>query len=148
MKKGFILLLVVALGATAFVSKQKHSEAVKLYSGQGIEFVGMDFNSALAEAKKTNKLIFIDAYTSWCGPCKKMAATAFMDQNVSNVFNSKFINLKVEMEKSVDGPEIAKRYGVKAYPTLLFINGDGKLVKSVVGYQTPEQLLAVGKSLQ
>jgi thiol:disulfide interchange protein len=101
----------------------------------------------MKEAKKTGKIIFIDAYTEWCGPCKKMAATSFMDSKVASTFNSKFINLKIEMEKNADGPDVARMYGVKAYPTLIFIDGDGKLKKSVIGFQTADQLLAIGKAL-
>ena len=96
---------------------------------------------------KRMKLIFLDAYTDWCGPCKKMSAHTFTDANVAKLFNSKFINLKIEMEKNPIGPEIARKYSVRAYPSLLFIDGDGKIVKYVVGYQTPDQLIAIGKSL-
>ena len=145
MKKLFGFLLVVGLISTAFVSKEKESS--KFIMKEGIEFKRSSFEDALKEAQKTGKLVFIDAYTDWCGPCKKMAATSFMDEEVAKLYNSKFINLKVEMEKSADGPLIAQKYSVSAYPSLLFINGSGKVVKYSVGYQTAEQLLAIGKSL-
>ena len=148
MKKLFGFLLAVGLISAAFVSKEnKNASAYGANSAGGIEFGGNTLADAMAAAKKSGKIIFIDAYTDWCGPCKKMAATSFQDAAVAELFNSKFVNLKVEMEKSVDGPTIAKTYRVAAYPTLLFINGDGKLVKSVVGFQTADQLLAIGKSL-
>ena len=115
--------------------------------GAGIKFRGMSLEEAKKEAKSTGKIIFIDAYTDWCGPCKKMAATTFTDEKVGEVFNSKFINIKIEMEKSEDGPAVARAYGVRAYPTLLFIDGSGMLKKQVVGLQTPEQLIAVAKSI-
>lgn len=149
MKKLIIGLVVIAAATSAFVvpsAKNEVSTETKRVASE-IEFVALTYAQAIAKAKETGKLVFIDAYTSWCGPCKRMAATGFKEQNVADLFNSKFINLKVEMEKSEDGPQIAQMFGVRAYPTLLFVNGDGKLVKSVVGYQTGPQLLGIGKSL-
>ena len=148
MKGLFILAIVIGAITMAFVSgKTTEKEQNSFMQGNGIEFQSLDYEAAIIKAKTTGKLVFIDSYTEWCGPCKKMAATAFKDENVAKVFNPKFINIKIEMERSVDGPQVAKMFGVRAYPTLLFVNGDGKLVKSIVGYQTPEQLLAIGKSM-
>lgn len=138
-----VLLLVIGAISTAFVS-QKTSPNLQ---GGGIKFEGMTLEQAKAEAKASGKIIFIDAYTDWCGPCKLMSNKTFTDEKVGEFFNSKFINLKIEMEKSDDGPAVARTYGVKAYPTLLFIDATGKLRKSVIGFQTAEQLLAVAKSL-
>lgn len=149
MKKLFVLLVAISAISTAFVkqdSSNSQSES-SLLNGSGIKFRGMTLDEAKKEAKASGKIIFIDAYTDWCGPCKKMAATAFVDEKVADLFNSKFINLKIEMEKSEDGPTVARMYKVNAYPTLLFIDGSGSLKKSQVGFQTPEQLLALGKSI-
>jgi thioredoxin 1 len=146
MKKLFGFLLVVGALTTAFVTKEAQKEVVMSLDG-GIQFEKKSLEEAMKQAKKENKLIFIDAYTEWCGPCKKMAATSFQDPQVAEYFNGKFINLKIEMEKSADGPTVAKAYRVAAYPTLLFINGDGQLVKSVIGFQTADQLSAIAKSL-
>jgi thioredoxin 1 len=146
MKKLFGFLLVAGMISTAFVSKPE-VRSPKMVVKEGIDFKSKTFEDALKEAQKSGKLIFIDAYTEWCGPCKKMAATSFMEPEVATLFNAKFINLKIEMEKSADGPMIAQKYSVRAYPSLLFINGDGKVVKYAVGYQTAEQLVALGKSL-
>ena len=76
-----------------------------------------------------------------------MARTSFVDARVGKLFNEKFINLKIEMEKNADGPNIAKSYRVNAYPTLIFVDENGKLVKSVVGLQSADDLLAIANSL-
>lgn len=112
----------------------------------GIEFRHISLEEAQQEAKKSNKLIFIDAYVSWCGPCKKMAATSFKDAAVGGIYNKQFINLKIDCEKDADGIEISRRYKISAYPTLLFIDATGKLKKQVLGYQTAERLLFLANS--
>ncbi|MEG2555305.1 MAG: thioredoxin family protein [Odoribacter sp.] len=105
-------------------------EALK--KAEGITFTAGSWEQALEKAKQENKLIFMDCYTSWCGPCKKMAKTVFTDPEVAAFFNEKFVNVKVDMEKG-EGKELKDRYAVSAYPTLNFIGADGKMVHCVVG---------------
>jgi thiol:disulfide interchange protein len=107
----------------------------------GIIFSDLSFCAALKEAKKKNKLIFVDAYTVWCGPCKMLSKNTFPNASVGTYFNDKFINLKIEIEKHPYGRTFQSKYGVSAYPTMLWIDGDGLVVKKIVGYHTPEQLL-------
>lgn len=145
--KKIIFLLALGFISFSFMNERAEKNSTAVVADGGIKFEQMSLEEAMKLAKSSGKTIFIDAYTEWCGPCKRMAATTFMDEGVAKLFNSKFINLKIEMEKSADGPNVAKMYGVRAYPTLLFIDGEGKLKKSVVGLQSAEQLLAVGKSL-
>jgi thiol-disulfide isomerase/thioredoxin len=99
---------------------------------QGIEFFHGTFAEALVKAKTENKLIFMDAFAEWCGPCKRMAATVFVDEKVGKFMNSNFICLKKDMEKD-EGPELSRKFDVSAYPTLLFLNAEGKLVQRNVG---------------
>ncbi|WP_430809676.1 MULTISPECIES: thioredoxin family protein [unclassified Carboxylicivirga] len=109
---------------------------------QGINFEHITFEEALVKAKKENKLIFIDFYTVWCAPCKMLAKTVFPDSKVGELFNKEFINLKLDAEK--EGREIAKNYKVDAYPTLLFVNGDGDMLYRKVGGINIDQFLAMG----
>jgi thioredoxin-related protein len=112
---------------------------------QGIIFEeGKTFEQLLARAKKENKIIFMDCYTTWCGPCKRLAAEVFPREEVGNYFNSKFINAKFDMEKG-EGVLIAAEFGVRAYPTLLWIDGNKKVVNRVVGLVDPQTLLAAAK---
>ena len=112
----------------------------------GIEFKGMTVAEAKVLASQSNKLIFIDCYTDWCGPCKSMAATTFVDPEVGQLFNDNFINLKVEMEKNADGPALAAQYKVRVYPTLIIIDSEGNLVKKVEGLQRKDGMIMFGKS--
>lgn len=112
---------------------------------QGIEFLEGDWKAALAEAKKERKLIFVDAYAAWCGPCKRMAATVFTQKEAGDFFNQKFINFKIDMEKG-EGPSFGQKYPVRAYPTLMFIDYDGQLVHQKVGAQSLTNLISLGET--
>jgi thiol:disulfide interchange protein len=106
-----------------------------------ISFKEADWKSQLATAKKDNKIIFFDAYTSWCGPCKMMAKDIFTRDSVADLFNQTFLNVKYDMEKG-EGPELQKKYGVSAYPTYLFINADGEVVHKIVGSMPAKEFIA------
>ncbi|MGB3547394.1 MAG: thioredoxin fold domain-containing protein, partial [Saprospiraceae bacterium] len=80
---------------------------------------------------------------TWCGPCKMMTAKVFPDAKVGDYFNENFINAKIDME-SGEGPALALKYGVRAYPTYLFVNGDGEVEHRALGFIPVEKLLEVG----
>lgn len=113
-------------------------------ASQGIDFFHGSFQEALTKAKSEGKLIFMDAFTTWCGPCRRMAANTFPDANVGSFYNENFINLKVDMEKG-EGPELAVRYGIASYPTLLYLDGDGKIVHRASGARGPEPFIELGR---
>lgn len=109
-------------------------------NAQGIEFMpeGSLLKDAVAKAKKENKLVFLDCYTSWCGPCRKMAATVFTQPEVGNFMNKSYVSIKIDMEKG-EGPALAKKYEVGAFPTFLIFNGDGNEVgRFMGGSEAPE----------
>ncbi len=112
---------------------------------QGIEFFHGTYAEAVEKAQKENKLIFMDAFAEWCGPCKRMAATTFKDEKVGKYFNDNFVNLKMDMEKG-EGPGLQNKFGVTAYPTLLFINGKGELAHKGMGAMGNDQLIALGRA--
>ncbi len=113
-------------------------------SAQGIEFFHGTWKDAMAKAKAEDKIIFVDAFAKWCGPCKAMAKNVFTQDKVGKFFNSNFINLKLDMEEE-DGVSFGHKYPVSAYPTLFFLDGDGKVIKNVKGGQQPEGLIALGE---
>ncbi len=115
-------------------------------AAQGIEFFHGTFAEALEKAKTEEKLVFIDCFTEWCGPCKRMAATTFKDAEVGAFFNENFINLKIDMEKG-EGPELSSKFSITAYPTLVFVNFEGKTQKKQVGGQAVDGLLALGRGV-
>jgi thiol-disulfide isomerase/thioredoxin len=99
---------------------------------QEIAFEHADFATVCAKAKSENKLVFIDFYTSWCGPCKHMAETVFKQDNVGQYMNSHFISYKVDAEKG-EGKTLANRYQVRIYPTYLFLDDKGAVYNETCG---------------
>ena len=109
--------------------------------GQGIDFHHASFNDVLKKAKEENKLVFVDCYTDWCGPCKMLSNKIFPQKEVGDYFNAHFVSTKIDMEKG-EGPQLLKKYGVKAFPTLLFLNADAEIVHKVVGGLEVQALIA------
>lgn len=116
--KNFYLLLICLI-FSALVSTQTFS--------QGIIFRQDDWQNVLVQAKTQKKLIFVDIYTAWCGPCKEMDKKTFTDVSVGDKFNARFINYKVDAEKGF-GITLAKRYNVTSYPTCLFVDPSENLI--------------------
>ena len=107
---------------------------------QGVTFSDGSFDEALARAAEEDKLVFVDAYAVWCGPCRRMSSDVFPREDVGAFFDEHFVSLKIDMEKG-PGKAFGKRFPVSSYPTLLFIDAGGELVKRVIGAQGPEQLI-------
>lgn len=112
---------------------------------QGIQFFEGTWEEALELAKKQHKIIFVDAYTTWCGPCKQMAKEVFTQEEVGQFYNKNFINVKLDMEKG-EGIGFGQKYQVTSFPTLLFINEKGEVVNSAKGSRPPDQFIALGKA--
>lgn len=103
-------------------------------SAQGIEFMpeGSQLQQAIDKAKQDGKMVFLDCYTSWCGPCKMMANKIFPTQEVGDFMNPKFVSIKIDMEKG-EGPALAQRLQINAYPTFVIFNSDGTEAARFVG---------------
>lgn len=131
------LLLTTGLLAPVFAGAQ--TKAIQFESGTWEEIK--------TRAANENKLIFLDAYATWCGPCKTMAKHVFTNDSVADYYNVHFINAKIDMEAG-EGPGIAKRYNVNIYPTLLFVNAQGNVVHRAVGAYKPQQFIELGRDAQ
>ncbi|MDR2473304.1 MAG: thioredoxin family protein [Tannerella sp.] len=109
----------------------------------GIEFRTGTWAEILAMAKKENKPVFVDVFTVWCGPCKKMVAEVFPLKNIGDYFNANFVCYKFDAEKG-EGKTLAKKYGINAFPTYIFVNGDGKLLYRSMGAMPADKFLQEG----
>ena len=93
---------------------------------QGINFEDANWEAVKAKAQKENKMIFVDGFASWCGPCKMMAKDVFTQPMVGDYYNQNFISAKYDMEK--EGMELAEKYNITRYPTFAFFSADGQLI--------------------
>lgn len=135
--KKLILTSALLLMFTVGVSAQNRS----------IEFEETKvWKEIVAKAKSENKLIFVDCYTDWCGPCKTLALNVFTKDEVADFFNENFINAKFEMEKDADGVAHKDVWKISAFPTLIFVDPKTeKVVHRLVGAGKPEWLINGGK---
>lgn len=139
-----LLISLTVLSLVALYSFTTYNTETKTESG--IIFQTGTWQQVLALAKKENKPIFLDAYASWCGPCKKMKHSVFTDKKVAEFYNKNFINIAIDMEKG-EGPRLSELYSVEAYPTLIFIKSDGKFFDKSVGYHTINEFLELGQKV-
>lgn len=125
--KKIILLLVFVL--TSFVS-----EAQTVYS----------FEDAQKMALATNKLVILDFTASWCGPCKKMEADVWSNEEVKKIVDN-FVFAKIDLDTN---KSLAQVYGVQAIPNILLVDGNGKVLEQNVGYMNRGQVTNLFKPYQ
>lgn len=126
MKKLIVLLLPAFL-----LAKTSYSQ---------VQFETLTWQQALGKARQENKMIFIDVYTTWCSYCKQMDAHIFPMKEVGDYHNEHFINLKIDAERG-DGLVIRNSYRFLGFPTFLYLDPQGAVVRKTSGYQSREQLL-------
>lgn len=136
-----IFLMISGLSATfAQTTAKQHVNT----SAKEIIFVDGKWKDVAAQARKSGKYIFVDAYTTWCIPCRQLKNVTFKDKGAAAYFNKNFINLAVDMEKG-EGIALGEKWNIMAYPALLFFTPEGKLVMKQIGYIDGEQLVEFGK---
>lgn len=144
--KNFIYAAVAMIAVATFYAFNNPKADFKNDKVEGIQFHRGNWNEALKLAKKENKLIFLDIYATWCGPCKRLKANTFSNKEVGKFYNTNFINVALDGETG-DGAMLASQYNLTSYPSLLFINAAGKIVTLTGGYHSPSELLELGKSI-
>lgn len=112
----------------------------KSSKGMAFENGGTLFRQAVQKAMSTGKLIFLDCYTSWCGPCKMMANTVFPQEVVGDFMNPRYVCIKIDMEKG-EGPELAKKLQISAYPTFIIFNSGGQEIGRFLGGCKAEEFI-------
>lgn len=128
MKKIILLLSLAILSVVAM--------------GQGIRFEKGTFDQALAKAKAEGKMVFIDCYAVWCGPCKWMANNVFTEPEVGAYFDKYFVAMKLDVERG-EGPAIKTRYAIEGLPGYLFMDSDGNVVYRGSGSMSKEKFMAL-----
>lgn len=106
---------------------------VQVCAQAGMQFFEGTWSEALNEAQESGKLIFVDVYTDWCPPCKRMDKEVLPLPNVGQRYNDAFVNYKLDAEKG-QGVALAEQYAVRAYPTYLYLDAEGNLLHRAVGF--------------
>ncbi|MEO9804993.1 MAG: DUF255 domain-containing protein [Reichenbachiella sp.] len=112
--------------------------------GDGIKFTKSSWDKVLKKAKKEGKNIFVDCYTTWCGPCKLMDKKTFTDPKVAAFYNENFINVKMDME-TPEGLALNQYFYVSVYPTFLYLDSDGNTLEKATGYRPVDNFLELGQ---
>lgn len=136
-----IISFVIFLGILSIYVRSSPTGVLRYSSAsKSIDYFKGNFSDCQNLAMEEKKIIFMDAYTSWCGWCKKLDNITFSDSSVINYLNENFISIKVNMEKG-EGPDLGTKYSVESYPTLLFIDSEGKALVKLSGYRSASEFL-------
>lgn len=117
---------------------------------------GLSWEQIKAKAKAENKYIFIDCFTTWCAPCKKMDSEVYNNDSVGNYVNERFLPIKLQMDTTGNDNDLVKswhplankihnEYLIGGYPTILFFAPDGRLAYKVIGYYNTVNLISIAK---
>lgn len=139
MKNIFALITILFLVASCGSSQKATSNSSKM-----LKFEKTSFEEVLAKAKKENKPIFIDFYTTWCGPCKMMEKSVFTDKSVIALYNQNFINVKIDAEKD-EGVNLARKFRVGGFPYLVYLDSEGNMINKHLGYMSIQMMMQMGK---
>lgn len=97
------------------------------------DFKSSDLLSPILDmGASADRLVFLDLSASWCTPCKMMQRDVYTDVPTAKFFNDHFINYMVDVDVN-EGPDIKMIYDVHVIPTLLFLDGRGRVVHKVEG---------------
>ena len=117
----------------------------------GSELKWLGYQEALQKASDLDRLIVVDVYTDWCGWCRKLDSEVYAREDVRSYMHGNFVSVKLNAEDqdtrvTVSGTELtyaqlASAYGVRSYPTTLFLLPDGKLLYGLRGFHPPDRFL-------
>jgi thioredoxin 1 len=113
------------------------------YAAADVMWTDGSFDEVMAAAAKAGVPVMIDFYATWCGPCKLLDKKTYVDPEVT-AFSNKFVNMKVDCEKG-EGVELAKRFRIMNYPTIVFLKSDGTEIDRHIGYLGPKDFLRLMK---
>jgi len=140
----FTGLCLISLFLVGCKSSDKTAKTTPTYKN-GLNFVKSDrLSKVLEKASRTDQIVFMDIYTTWCAPCKLMDEYVFTDPGTKKFMDENFINYKVDAEKG-NGQTVATMYGASVYPTLIFVDKDGNVLARREGATTITELRSLAQ---
>ncbi len=140
-------IIILILGISALVSLSFRSAP----KSQEIEW--LDIETAMEQARVQQKPIFVDVYTDWCSWCVRMDRVTFENEEIIEYVNENYIAVKLNAENASSASFLNQnytyrqlavdRFGVRGFPTIVFINADGSQVKAEPGFQKPNDFRAL-----
>ena len=128
---GCLLAFLTLAGCDKDVSRNSAAEVAKIFGKQTLE-------QALEKAKTDGKVVMIDFYADWCGPCKKLDADTWTDAKVQEWLLAKTVPLKIDVDAM---PALAQKHSVSSIPALVFLKPDGTEIGRLTGLQSPAAFL-------
>ncbi|MDB6056942.1 MAG: polymerase, sigma-24 subunit, subfamily [Verrucomicrobiales bacterium] len=101
-------------------------------------FSDLSFDAASKKAAETGKIVFVDFYTTWCGPCRLLDKTTWTNAEVMKLLKDKTVAIRLDAEKE---NKLASHYKIEAYPSMLLIKADGTEMDRLVGYRNAENFM-------
>jgi thiol:disulfide interchange protein len=135
---------LLALLSTGACSRPDAGSVEAGPAGPGLVFASGTFDDALARARSEKRILLVDVYTDWCGWCKKLDREVFTDARVADASRG-LVAVRVNAEKG--GEKVAERYDVQGFPTILFVDGSGNVVKRIDGYVDAAEMLRILSAL-
>ncbi len=130
----YIKLIAIAL--LIFGCKENNQ---KINKSKELIIVEQDYDKALSLASQEDKLLFIDFYTTWCAPCKKLDKLVFQNDSIKNLLGKDFVLLKYDAEKDTIF-HLSKKHHVRSYPTGLILNKEGFVLNRKYGFPGQDSL--------
>ncbi|MBI3765214.1 MAG: thioredoxin fold domain-containing protein [Ignavibacteriales bacterium] len=123
-------------------------------AGDKGELQWRNLTTGLEEAKKSNKKILLDIYTDWCGWCKKLDKDVYANEMVASYLKQQYVAVKLNAEsdakvtykgQTTSEMELAQAFGIRSYPTIIFLDAAGEPINSLGGYVNAEKFLPIVK---
>ncbi len=130
--------------------KELHQQALKKVQAENNKIRWVSYGDAVVRAREEGKYVMVDFFATWCKWCKKLYKTTYADPKVAQAINADFVPVKIDSEsqdkvtyamRRITKAQLADKYKVSSYPTIYFLDKDGKKADVLNGYLPPDSFL-------
>ncbi len=137
--------------------KELHQQALKKVDAENNKVHWLSYDNAVVKARKEGKYVMVDFFAQWCKWCKRLDTTTYADPKVAQAINADFVPVKIDSEsqdkvtyamRRITKAQLADKYNVSSYPTIYFMDKDGKKADVLNGYLPPDSFLVYLKYIK